>query len=247
MAYVMGKKQYLLSIAYGQSIITLLVILNVFYPQYLGYTFIIFVVSMIIFTAIMMKTQLKHIVGKEVKEIKEGRKLYVARPDEVLSLQKMDLQLINELKPMLKSTLMSFLTFIVFIIWYPTYFGYARSVAESITDVVTKVIIFLIGYEVPYAVITLINRLSQRALKEVVQVVSKYEVYDRGIVGAGITIKFPLNDSYSIKVNSRRRFLDIILSRGKVKVKYRFYSKNLSRLAEIIKRYGNPVSIEIER
>jgi len=227
--------------------ITLLVVLNVFYPQYLGYTFIVFVIGMIVFTVIMMKSQLKHIVGKEVKEIKEGRKLYVARPDEVLSLQKMDLQLISELKPMLRSTLMSFLTFIVFIIWYPTYFGYARSVAESITDVITKVIIFLIGYEVPYAVITLINRLSQRALKEVIQVVSKYEVYDRGIVGTGITIRFPLDNNYSIKVNSRRRFLDIILSRGKVKVKYRFYSKNLSRLAEIIKRYGNPVSIEIER
>jgi len=244
----MGRKQYALTIAYGQSMIALLVILNVFYPQYLSYTFIVFIVAMVIFTAITMRTQLKHIVGKEAKEIKEGRRLFSMDSKDVMTIQSTDTQVINELKPMFKATMISFLSLIVLFAWYPLYFGYARSIvsAEGV-NVLTKVLVFLAGYEIPYALFMIINRLTQRSLREIVQVVTKYEVYDKGIVGTGITIKFPLNNNYSIKVNSRRKFMDIIMSRGRVKVRYRFYTKNLTRLIDIVKRYGNPKKVEFER
>jgi len=244
----MGRKYYALTVAYGQSMIALLVVLNVFYPQYLNYTFIIFIVAMVIFTAITMRTQLKHIVGKEAKEIKEGKRLFSTDSKEVMAIQSTDTEVINELKPMFKATMTSFLSLIVLFVWYPLYFGYARSAASAEgVDVLTKVLVFLAGYEIPYASFMIINRLTQRSLREVVQVVTKYGVYDRGIVGTGITIKFPLNDNYSIKVNSRRKFMDIIMSRGRAKVRYRFYTRNLTRLIDIVKRYGNPKKIEFEK
>ena len=247
MAYQLSRRQWAFSIAYGQSMITLLVLLNVFFPQYLNLTFIIFIIGMVAFTAITMKTQLRHIVGKEAKEIKEGRKLFVGRPREVTELQRSDPRLVGELKPMLKSSLMSFLGLIVILVWYPLYFNVVGGVArDPEVDVITRVLLFLAGYEIPYLMITGMNLLSRRGVKEYIQVVNKYEVYDRGIVGMGIAAKFPL-EGYAVNVNPTRKFVELIKSSGKAVVKYRFYTKSYDRLADIIRRYGEPRRLEFKR
>ncbi len=246
MSYQLSKKQWIISIAYGQSMITLLTVLNVFYPQYLGYTFIIFIIGMVVFMAFMMKSQLKHITSKEAKEIKSGRRLYKSDPREVKELQASDHKLVQELKPMMKSAGISFLGMIVILIWYPMYFGYARGVAESTTDVLTRVIIFLAGYEIPYVLITTMNVLTRRSVKEVVQVVNSYEIYDKGVLGMGLTIKFPMdeNTNYKVIVNPSRKFVEFVTKRGKTLIRYRLYTKSVERVADLIKRYGKPPKIE---
>ncbi len=245
MAYQMTRKQYVLSILYGQVMIAILVILNVFYPQYLGYTFIIFAIGIVVFTAIMMKSQLKGVFGKESKEIKSGRRLFVGNAKEVTELQRMDVKLISEMKPMFKSTMYSFLTLIILFIWYPIYFNHVKPIVAN-ADIMVRVVAFLAGYEVPYVAITAINQVTRSAVKEMINVVMNYEVYDRGIVGTGLAIRFPLDSNYYVLVSPRRKFLDIVMVRGKFKMHYRLYTRNLSRLLEIVKRYGKPVKIEQE-
>ena len=252
MAYQMSKKQWAFSIAYGQGMIALLTILNVFYPQYLGYTFIIFIIGMVAFTAVMMKSQLKHITSREAKEIKEGRRLYKSDPSEIRELQARDTKLVAELKPMMKSAGLSFLSMIVVFAWYPLYFRYARGIASSTTDLLVRLGVFLAGYEIPYIVITLINLWSRRVVKDVVQIVNNYEVYNKGVLGMGLTIKFPLEenkggDMYKVVYNPSRRFVEFVIQRGKTTIRYRLYSRSCDRLADIIKRYGKPKNFEVVR
>jgi uncharacterized membrane protein len=241
MAYQMGRKQWLMSIAYGQTIIAILTIVNTFYPQYLGYTFIIFIFGMIIFTFFIFRTQFKHITSKEAKEIKKGRRLYEGRPEEVMPLQKADAQLIHEMKPMMKAAGISFLNLIIIMIWYPLYFSNIGAIArDPATDQWVRIILFLAGYEVPYGILTLINFYSRRMVRNVIQVVQKYEVYDRGIVGyGGLTVKFPITD-YEVRVDPSRKFVELIKTTGKNRVRYRLYSKSYDRIMDIINRYGKP-------
>ena len=245
MAYQMTRKQYVLSVLYGQVMITVLVILNVFYPQYLGYTFIIFAIGMAVSMAIMMKSQLKGVFGKESREIKSGRRLFVGEAKEVTELQRMDIKLISEMRPMFKSTMYSFLTLIVLLIWYPLYFGHVKAIITN-SDISVRIAAFLAGYEIPYVVITVINQLTRSTVKEMINVVMNYEVYDRGIVGPGLAVKFPLDPNYYLIVSPKRRFVDLVMTRGKFRMRYRFYTKNLSRLVEIIKRYGKLTKVEQE-
>ena len=252
MAYQMSKKQWAFSITYGQGMIALLTILNVFYPQYLGYTFIIFIIGMVAFTAVMMKSQLKHITSKEAKEIKEGRRLYKSDPSEIRELQARDAKLVAELKPMMKSAGLSFLSMIVVFAWYPLYFRYARDIASSTTDLLVRLGVFLAGYEIPYLLITLINLWSRRVVKDVVQIVNNYEVYNKGVLGMGLTIKFPLEENkggntYKVVYNPSRRFVEFVIQRGKTTIRYRLYSRSCDRLADIIKRYGKPKNFEVVR
>jgi len=252
LAYQMSKKQWAFSITYGQGMIALLTILNVFYPQYLSYTFIIFIIGMVIFTIVMMKSQLKHITSKEAKEIKEGRRLYKSDPSEIRELQARDTKLVAELKPMMKSAGLSLLSMVVVFVWYPVYFNYARNVAATTSDMFIRIIIFLLGYEIPYLLITLLNLWSRRIVKDVVQVVTNYEVYNKGVLGMGLTIKFPLEenkggDTYKVVYNPSRRFVEFVIQRGKTTIRYRLYSRSCDRLADIIKRYGKPKNFEVIR
>ncbi len=245
MAYQISKKQWAFSIAYGQGMITLLTVLNVFYPQYLRYTFIIFIIGMVIFTAIMMKSQLKHITSKAAKEIKQGRRLYKSNPSEIRQLQALDRKLVSELKPMMKSAGISFLSMIVVFIWYPIYFRYANAVASSHVDLPIRIAVFLAGYEIPYIAITLLNLWSRRMVTNVVQVINSYEVYNTGVLGMGLAIRFPMSEDeegskYEVVYNPSRKFIEFILRRGRTTVRYRLYCKSCDRLADIVKRYGKP-------
>ncbi|MEM2019032.1 MAG: DUF2208 family protein, partial [Zestosphaera sp.] len=96
------------------------------------------------------------------------------------------------------------------------------------------------GYEVPYGLVQIMNLAGRRAVKSFVQVVSEYEVYDKGIVGAGITLKFPLKtDQYRVEYNTKRMYVDLIqTSSSKTSVKLRFYTKNPERLYEVLRRYA---------
>ncbi len=248
MAYQFSRRQWAFSIAYGQTIIAILTIINVFYPQYLNYTFIIFIIGMVVFTAITMKTQLKHITGKEAKEIKEGKRLFKSRPDEVKELQMKDPRLVQELKPMLKMTMVSFLSLIILLVWYPTYFGWARSfAADQAVDTMTKIAVFLAGYEIPYAIMMTINMFSRRRMKETVQVIMNYEIYDKGVVGTGLVIKFPLDTNYAVRISPIRKFIELVKSEGGTTIRYRLYTKSYERLWDIIRKYGNPQKYEYEK
>ncbi len=240
MSFQMSRKQWALSLIYGQGIIIVLTVLNAFFPQYLSYWFIIFIVVMVVYMYFMMRSQLKHITSKEAKEIKGGRLLYKPKPDEIRELQVRDKLLVQELKPMMKFTFLSFIILIATFIWYPIYFGYANNIAHSgNVDMATKIALYLIGYETPYAVVMGTNLLSRKGMREMVQVLNNYEIYDKGLLGMGLTIKFPASDlPYEVTVSKSRKFVQFEQKKGNAVVKYRLYTKSPERVVEILKRYG---------
>ncbi|MEM3470547.1 MAG: DUF2208 family protein, partial [Thermoproteota archaeon] len=75
MAY-QDKKSFALYQIYGQIMILTLAVLNTYYPEYLTYTFIVFVVISIIPTYLRMRTQMKGSHSGQLKEIKESKKIY---------------------------------------------------------------------------------------------------------------------------------------------------------------------------
>ncbi|MCD6324500.1 MAG: DUF2208 family protein [Desulfurococcales archaeon] len=245
MSFQMNRKQWVLSIAYGQGMIAVLTILNVFYPEYLSYWFVIFIGAMFVYMYFMMRTQLKHITSKEAKEIKTGRLLYKGKAEDIRELQVKDHLLVQELKPMMKYTFLSFLILIATFAWYPMYFNYAKTISESTVDLTTKIAVYLIGYEFPYALVMSTNLLSRKGMKEVVQVLNGYEIYDKGLLGMGLTIKFPVeNMPYKVVADRSRKFVQFEQRRGKSVVKYRLYTKSVDRVGDILKRYGKIKEIE---
>jgi len=246
MSFQMSRKQWILSLTYGQIIIVVLTILNVFYPQYLSYWFMIFIAVMFVYMYFMMKSQLKHITSKEAKEIKTGRLLYKSKSDEIRQLQVRDKELVRELKPMMKYTFLSFIILIATFAWYPIYFGYAGKVSVG-ADITTRIIVYLIGYEAPYAIVMGTNLISRKGMQVVVQVLNNYEIYDKGLLGMGLTLKFPVeNAPYRIIANRTRKFVQFEERKGKVTVKYRLYTKSVDRVVDILKRYGKLKNIEVQ-
>ncbi|MEM0348414.1 MAG: DUF2208 family protein [Zestosphaera sp.] len=236
-AYYQSKKQLVFSLVYSQVLILSLAIINVFYPQYYQYTFIVFFIVAILFTSWSVR---KSRIGSGISpsEVKTGRLLFKASRNDVLELQGKDTELVSELKPMLKVSLLNLAIFPVFMIWYWWYFDFIRTLAIEATE--HRFLAYLIGYEVPYGLVQIMNLAGRRAVKSFVQVVSEYEVYDKGIVGAGITLKFPLKtDQYRVEYNTKRMYVDLIqTSSSKTSVKLRFYTKNPERLYEVLRRYA---------
>lgn len=238
MAYYQSRKQLVFSLIYSQVIALSLAVINVFYPQYYQYTFVVFFIVAILFTSWSVR---KSRVGGGVSpgEIKAGRLLFKASRNDVLELQSKDTQLVSELKPMLKVSLLNLVIFPVFLAWYWWYFDFIRALAIEVVEY--RFLAYLVGYEVPLGLVQIINLVGRRAVKSFVQVIAEYEVYDKGIVGAGITLKFPLRtDQYGIEYNTKRMYVDLIQtpSSGRTIIKLRLYTKNPERLHEILRRYA---------
>lgn len=237
-AYYQSRKQLVFSLIYSQILIFSLAIINVFYPQYYQYTFIAFFIVAILFTSWSVR---KSRIGSGISpsEIKVGRLLFKTPRNDVLELQSKDTELVSELKPMLKVSLLNLVIFPVFLVWYWWYFDFIRTLTIEVAEY--KFLAYLIGYEIPYGLVQIINLFGRRAVKSFVQVIAEYEVYDKGIVGTGITLKFPLRaDQYRVEYNTKRMYVDLIQtsSSGRTLIKLRFYAKNPERLHEILRRYA---------
>jgi len=245
MAYYQSRRQLLISILYSQFLIFVLVVVNVFHPELYTYTFILFFISALIFTTYMMRKS-RSASKVPLSEIKSGRLLYKADFSEVSEIQRNDVELINELKPMLRLSMISLITLPLFFVWYYIYFPYVNALLGEGVDLTYKAFMYLIGYEVPYVLINVVNQLSRRSVKEVVQVLNSYEVYDRGLVSSNIVLSFPLESGkYRVLFNNKRKYVDIIQKSGRTSLKYRLYSKNPERLFEVIKWYGKPTDYQI--
>ncbi|MEM4556472.1 MAG: DUF2208 family protein [Sulfolobales archaeon] len=239
MVYAYSRKFMIFSQLYGQAIILILAVTNTYYPQYLSYTFLIFVVSMFVMMFTAFRTSLKHVVGSEAREIREGRKLLEVKYDEVMNVVKYDSKLNDELKPMMKTTLLSLANMFIIFAWYYIYFNIVIHSFEG-ADLTVKFVGFLLGYEIPYIAVTVVNLLTRKSVKTMIQVVRDFTIYDKGIVGSGISVKFPLSDNYVVRVEPARRFVEIAKVDKNSVIKYRFYSKNCDRIADLVNRYGKP-------
>ncbi len=240
MAYYQSKRQIIVTTMYSQVLIFSLSVVNVFYPQYYQQIFLVFFLAAIMFTAWSVR---KTRVGAKVspEEVRAGRLLFKASRNDTSELQRVDTELMAELKPMLKVSALNLVVLPIFLIWYWVYFPYVNTL--SIVEASEyRFLAYLAGYEVPFVIIHAMNLATRKLVRTFVQVISEYEIYDKGILGVGVSLKFPLSDEqYKVELNPKRMFVDLIhASSGRAAVKFRLYSKNPERVYEILKRYGLP-------
>lgn len=237
MAY-QDKKSFVLYQVYGQIMILILAVLNTYYPQYLTYTFIAFLVISMILTFSRMRSQLKGSSSEQLKEIRESKKIYEEESTEVSRLIALDAQLPQEMKPLAVSSLLSIFAIVIILIWYQVYFSFASSLTNnpSLTNP-SRFLIFLAGYELPYIIMAVISFRQNKASKSFVQIPRNYALFERGLVGQGVVIRSPM-DNYEIRLDSKRRFVEIVSKDEKKPARIRLYSSKPDELFSLIKKRG---------
>jgi uncharacterized membrane protein len=75
-----------------------------------------------------------------------------------------------------------------------------------------------------------------------IQSPSSYTITDKGIVIKGLigksTIVFPLPPDTRMRVNERRKFVELIKHGKRTVTRVRFYTRRVKRLEEILRKYG---------
>jgi len=234
MAY-QDKKSFALYQIYGQIMILTLAALNTYYPEYLTYTFVAFVAISLILTFSRMRTQLKGLSSEQFKEIRESKKIYEEGSTEVSRLMASDAQLTQEMKPLAVSSLLSIFSILIILVWYQMYFSFASSLTSDSN--LSRFLIFLIGYEVPYAIMAVISFRQNKVSKSLAQIPRSYALFERGLVGQGVIIKSPM-DNYDIRLDSKRKFVEIISKDENKPQRIRLYSSNPDELLRLIKKHG---------
>ncbi|MEM3659034.1 MAG: DUF2208 family protein [Thermoproteota archaeon] len=236
MAY-QDKKSFALYQIYGQIMILTLAVLNTYYPEYLTYTFIVFVVISIIPTYLRMRTQMKGSHSGQLKEIKESKKIYEEGGSEVSRLMALDAQLTQEMKPLAVLSILSIFVFIfILLVWYPMYFNFASSLTGDSSLNSFRFLVFLIGYEVPYAIMTLISFRQNKVSKNFAQIPRSYAIFEKGLAAQGVVIRFPI-DNYEVKLDSKRKFVEIVSKDEKRPQRIRLYSSQPSELFRLIRTH----------
>lgn len=223
----------------SQGIITLFVVVNLFVPP--DYHGIIMTLYFVVFMSVfMLSTIRQQRKGSNAKEIASGKKILVIKQEEITELQSKDLELVKELKPLLKASGVSMLSMVVVMLWffvvYPSFVQpHFPGVGSSLLG---RVVGLLVLYEVPVAVSFIIQTISRRLVKKYVNVLRSVEVYTTGIVGTpGFALKFPIQ-GYTVRLSPARKFVDFARNEGGVEVLFRVYANDAERLAEIISRHG---------
>ncbi len=234
MAY-QDRKSFALYQLYGQIMILTLAVLNTYYPEYLTYTFIAFVAISLIPTYLRMRTQMKGSYSGQLKEIKESKKIYEEGGIEVSRLMASDAQLTQEMKPLAVLSILSIFVFIfILLVWYPMYFNFASSLTSDSSLNSSRFLIFLIGYEVPYAIMTLISFRQNKVSKNFAQIPRSYTIFEKGLAAQGVVISFPM-DNYELKLDSKRKFVEIVSKDEKRPQRIRLYSSQPGELFRLIR------------
>jgi uncharacterized membrane protein len=186
-----------------------------------------------------LRSQIRGPSLEQLKEIRGSKKLYEEESAEVLRLMALDTQLTQEMKPLAVSSFLSLFAIFITLVWYYLYFNFAGSLAHdpSLTDF-SRFLNFLIGYEVPYVIMLAISFRQNKASKSFAQIPRNYALFEQGLVGQGIVVKSPM-DNYEIKLDSKRKFVEIVGKDEKKPIRIRLYSSKPDELFELIRNTGS--------
>lgn len=238
MAY-QDRRSFALYQLYSQIMILILAVLNTYYPEYLGFTFIVFIIISSAMSFLRLRSQLRGPSLEQLKEVRGSKKIYEEESAGVLRLMASDTQLTQEMKPLAISSFLSIFAIFITLAWYYLYFNFARSLTNdpSLADSF-RFLVFLIAYEVPYAIMAVISLSQNKASKSFAQIPRNYALFELGLAGQGIVIKFPM-DNYEIKLDSKRKFVELVGKDEKKPVRIRLYSSKPDELFEMIKNTGS--------
>ncbi|MBO3754755.1 MAG: DUF2208 family protein [Candidatus Brockarchaeota archaeon] len=233
MAY-QDTKSLVLYQVYGQMMILILAALNTYYPEYLTYTFVAFILISLILTFSRMRSQLKGPSFEQLKEIRGSKKIYEEGTVDVSRLMASDAQLTQEMKPLAVSSFLGLFAIIIILVWYQMYFNFAGSLtSDPSLSGPLRFLVFLAGYEVPYIMMAFISFRQNKASKSFAQIPRNYTLFERGLVGQGVVIRSPM-DNYEVKLDSKRKFVELISKDEKKPMRVRLYSSKPDELFRLI-------------
>jgi uncharacterized membrane protein len=240
MAY-QTKKSFIFSQVYSQVMIIALAVLNTFFPEYLSYTFFLFVAMSMVLSFFAVRSQLKGVGSEHKKEIQESKKLIEVNTAEISKLMRVDDGLNKELAPQAMSSLMSLGAMVFVIIWYYFFFPYVNVLTQGgqVTEIL-RFLAFLGGYEVPAVLMSLLAHKTREDAKKTVQILrSGYSIFEQGIVAPGVAIKFP-TESYQMISEPKRNFVDLKKQDKESPQHLRFYNAKQSELLAAFKKHAFP-------
>ena len=135
----------------------------------------------------------------------------------------------------------SFLIMFVILGYFWIYSSTVLPYTSASEDVMIRFLGYLIMYEIPIGINTLFQRfVFLKAMSQVVQIPYSYTVYEKGITGSGVLLKFPLENVEELKTDLFRKFVEVRIRQKSRRTpsRIRFYTKNVERLSELIRKYG---------
>ncbi|MEM1558000.1 MAG: DUF2208 family protein [Thermoproteota archaeon] len=236
MAY-QSRKSFILNQLYSQVMIIILATINTYYPEYLSHTFIVFIVLFFILTILRTRPRFSGISSIQLKEIKESRKIHEEEVSEVMRVMSLDTQLTQEIKPLTRFFSITLFMIVFTMAWYYLYFNFVSSLAQdSSLPGTQKFMIFLSGYEVPLVLMAAVSFNQNRLLRSFPQIPRYYTLFEKGLIGQNIFMKFPLRE-HDIRLDSKRGFVELI-DNAKGGLRIRLYSSKPKDLFELIKNHA---------
>jgi uncharacterized membrane protein len=218
--------------------IVILAIINTYYPEYLGYTFIVFIALSFVLTMLRTRTRFIGISSDQLKEIKESRKVYEEKAPEVLSAMSVDKQLAQEMKPLTRLFLINIFIIVFIMAWYYLYFSFTKDLTQSpLLPNIQKFAVFLIGYETPLVLMAVVSFRQNRLLRSLPQIPRYYTLFEKGLVGENMVIKFPLQE-HNVRLDAKRGFVELLSKKVETVIRVRLYSSKPKELFESIKNYA---------
>ncbi len=205
-----------------------------FAPQYF---WILVIAFMLIIPFTMGFGALKARATGKYKEIVNARRLF--KEDNAMDLAMKDPKLSSELGQQMKMMLYSFVTLPLFIVVSMGYRSYILPYFQSSEDIIIRFLGFLFMYEIFVMIGRLVQLLMMKKSGFTLMIPQRYVVTEKGIIGKGVTLSFPLKN-YKIEANYRRKFVQLIplKTSGRVKTITRLYTKDVERLKKILEKYA---------
>ncbi len=204
-----------------------------FAPQYF---WILVIAFMLIIPFTMGFGALKARATGKYKEIVSARRLF--KEDNAMDLAMRDPKLSSELGQQMKMMLYSFITLPLFIVVSMGYRSYILPYFQSSEDIVIRFLGFLFMYEIFVMIGRSVQLLMMKKSGFTLMIPQKYVITEKGIIGKGVTLAFPLKN-YKIEANYRRKFVQLVPLKtgGRVKTITRLYTKDVERLKKILEKY----------
>ncbi len=225
-------------------VLTLLIILaltNVYYPQYMFLTLVAFMVfiTIIVYTSYRASRKPPKLFEIVAEEVRHGNILLEVDSDEVNKLLEKDFTLMDEIRRQGYKTLIESFSIVLVVVWYFAFFYFILPTFKGAEDLV-RFFVYLVGYLVPYGGYIALDVVPKRVGRTATYVLRGYQIYETGIVSGSqfIAIKFPLSKEYVVREYDKRKCVELRRKYKGYNIRFLLYAKNISKLVEIISNYG---------
>lgn len=237
------------SLLLSQTLTVLYALALTFLPRDLYWVImtLFFISYMAIMIAINVRRMRISTSSPDAQFVSSGRQIVKIDSKRALELMQSDAILNDELREQAKMMMIPMISLpVVFTIYY-LYTWFVTPVYSLHSDPLTMFIGNLVMFEIFFLVPIAINKILMRGKKAVfVQPIMNFLITDRGIQGAGVLVRFPIEDhSIDIRCNRSRRFVELVREQsnptsGKMVMIQRLYMdpKELDRAVEAIRKYG---------